>query len=144
MKRILVITLAALAAALAAACGGGGGGGDQRPETPTGPANPVNPGTPVQSASVDMRSSEQGDGYGGTTINHTFSPSQVTVARGGAVTWTNNSGFEHSVSFSTASGAPSDIPPFNAGSISRTFQTAGTFSYRCSLHTGMTGTVVVP
>ena len=137
MKYVLVIALAALAA-----CGGGGGGyGDDRQETPTGPANPSNPGGASQSATVEMRSTEQGGQYGGT-YNHAFAPTQVAVVRGGTVTWSNNSGFPHSVNFSTAN-APSDINAFDSGSASRTFQTAGTFNYRCDLHAGMSGTVVV-
>ncbi len=146
MRHILVIALAALAAA----CSGGGGGGDERPAAPTGPSNPgnpANPGSPAappQTASVDMRSIEEGGGiYGGGTYSHSFAPSQVTVARGGSVAWTNNTGFTHSVVFSQATGAPSDIPAFTEGVASRTFQTAGTFSYHCSQHSGMNGTVVV-
>lgn len=138
MKHVLVIAVAVLTA-----CGGGGGGGyDDGPGTPTGPSNPTNPGTPSQSASVEMRSTEQGGEYGGGTYNHAFSPTQVTVVRGGTVTWSNGSGFAHSVNF-TSAGAPSDINAFDSGSASRAFQTAGTFSYRCDLHAGMSGTVVV-
>ena len=138
MKRVLVITLAALAA-----CSGGGGGGDPRSAAPTGPTNPGSPGPPAQTASVAMRSTEQGDGYGGGTVTHAFSPSEVRIARSGTVTWTNNSGYAHSVTFTAAAGAPNDVPAFDAGAVSRTFQTAGSFSYRCSQHAGMSGTVVV-
>ena len=143
MKYILVVTLAALAA-----CGGGGGGGDDRPAAPTGPSNPSNPSnpgtptTPSQSASVDMRSTEQGGIYGDGTYTHAFAPPEVTIRRGGSVTWTNGSGFSHGVDFSDV-GAPDDIAVFGSGTVSRTFQTAGTFSYRCSVHPSMMGSVVV-
>lgn len=139
MKQTLIIALVVVAAA----CGGGGGGGGSKPITPTEPGTPTTPTTPSQSASVSMRSSEQSDGYGNTTVSHSFSPAQVAVVVGGSVTWTNSSGIAHSVVFSTAAGAPSDIPAFDGGSNSRTFQTAGTYQYHCALHAGMSGTVVV-
>ena len=139
MKRILVSTLAALAMA----CGGGGGDGSERSATPTGPTIPGNPPPPPQTATVEMRSAEQSDGYGGSAVSHAFAPSQVMIARGGSVTWTNNSGYLHSVVFSAAAGAPGDVSALVSGSASRTFQTGGTFSYRCSQHAGMSGTVVV-
>jgi hypothetical protein len=72
--------------------------------------------------------------------SNTFTPNSVTVAVGGTVTW----GFaiEHNVLFSGA-GAPQDIGVTGSGSVARVFNTAGTFPYTCSLHAGMSGTVLV-
>jgi plastocyanin len=86
-----------------------------------------------------MESTE--DGYGSTTFS--FKPSEVAIARTGTVTWTNESGTGHNVTFAASAGAPNDIPAYTSGSASRTFNTAGTFNYQCTLHSGMAGKVVV-
>lgn len=76
------------------------------------------------------------------TINSTFNPGNVRIARNGTVTW-NWAGLDHNVLFNNVTGRPADIPTRSAGSVSRDFATAGTFPYRCSIHPGMEGTVVV-
>lgn len=70
----------------------------------------------------------------------TFNPSTVDIPAGGSVTWT----FEatHNVTFTPGPGAPPNIGDTPTGSVSRTFATAGTFTYTCTIH-GMVGTVVV-
>lgn len=73
---------------------------------------------------------------------NTFNPQIVGVARGGSVTW-SFSAVEHNVTFSGGGGAPANIPNTVNNSVSRTFGTAGNFPYDCSLHAGMTGTVIV-
>ena len=125
------------------ACGGGGGGGDDYDPTPTGPTPPAQPGQPAQavtSATVAMRS-QADDGY--SPEEHAFSPSQVTLRRNGTVTWTNESGVAHNVTFGTGSGAPANVANHSSGSNTRTFGTTGAFSYQCTNHTGMSGTVTV-
>ena len=70
-----------------------------------------------------------------------FSPSSVTVAPGGTVTWTNNDGRAHTV---TATDRSWDSGLLNPGATwSHTFPAGGTFSYLCDLHPDMTGRVVV-
>jgi plastocyanin len=46
------------------------------------------------------------------------------------------------VTFSST-GAPGNIGNFTTGSSARTFPNAGTFSYQCTNHAGMSGTVTV-
>jgi plastocyanin len=101
------------------------------PSPPGGSQTPLN-------AQVAMTS--PGDGYGGTS--HTFNPSSVTILRTGTITWVNNSGFEHNVTFSTG-GAPTNVADLSSGSAGRTFPNAGTFVYQCTNHPGMAGQVVV-
>lgn len=73
----------------------------------------------------------------------TFTPGQVTVDLGGTVTW-NFGSVPHNVSFDDAVGTPQNITGLNSNtSSSRTFDTAGTFGYECTIHPGMRGTVVV-
>lgn len=71
-----------------------------------------------------------------------FSPSNVDIARGGTVTWVFES-LTHNVTFAGTAGAPNDIGNSTNVSVSRTFNTAGSFGYTCTLHGGMNGTVVV-
>ncbi len=84
---------------------------------------------------------EGADQYG-TTVP-TFLPPTITIRRTGTVTWTNNSGVAHTVTFSPMNGAPTSIPSPAAGANSRTFAVLGEFNYSCSVHAGMTGKVVV-
>src|SRR5437763_11693100 len=71
-----------------------------------------------------------------------FSPSTLTVKAGTTVTWTNNDNMTHTVTSDDSNG-------FNSGDMtntktySYTFSTAGTYSYHCYYHSGMTGTVTV-
>jgi plastocyanin len=89
-------------------------------------------------------STDPGDGNSvSMTSSNTFSPSSVTIAATEAVTWTNGSGIAHNVTFGQVTGAPANVPDFTAGSASRTFPTAGTFPYQCTIHAGMTGQVIV-
>lgn len=74
---------------------------------------------------------------------YNFAPSAVAIQRGGAVTWTFGS-LEHTVTFAGTTGAPASISSGGySTSISRTFSTAGNFTYQCTIHAGMSGQVVV-
>ena len=75
------------------------------------------------------------------TAGNTFDPRNVTVTRGGIVTWTFAA--LHNVTFDTP-GAPGTITDRATGSAALTFPTAGTFAYHCTIHgASMSGTVVV-
>jgi plastocyanin len=74
------------------------------------------------------------------TLSSQFSPPTAFITRNGTVTWTF--AMQHNVTFDGA-GAPADIPNTTTGSVSRTFPNAGTFAYHCTIHAGMTGSVVV-
>ncbi|MDF2772436.1 MAG: cell surface protein [Geminicoccaceae bacterium] len=75
------------------------------------------------------------------TAGSQFDPRQVAITRQGTVTWQFN--LLHNVTFDNVSGAPADIADKGSGSESRQFNTAGTFTYHCTIHNGMNGTVVV-
>lgn len=70
-----------------------------------------------------------------------FNPSAITVSAGTTITWTNKDGVAHTVT--------SDTGLFDSGSLgsnetySRTFSTAGTFPYHCTIHPFMKGSVIV-
>lgn len=129
----MVRTIVAMAAGsfLVAACGGNGG---TEPPPAGGPSTPA----PI-SAQVAMVSGE--DPYGDES--HSFDPQLVTIQRTGTVTWANNSGVAHNVTFNSQQGAPSHLADMTGGSASRTFNTAGEFNYSCTNHPGMLGQVIV-
>ena len=127
-----------LLAVVALGCGGSGGDSGNPTGPSTGNNNPPPGGTVSGTASVSMSSSD--DGYGYQTF--AFSPTSVTITKGGTVTWNNTGSTVHNVTF-TSSGAPAGIGNFSSGSNSRTFPTSGTYSYQCTNHSGMQGTVTV-
>jgi plastocyanin len=74
-------------------------------------------------------------------VNMSFSPATLTVPVGTNVTWTNNDNMTHTVT--------SDASGFDSGDItmgskySRVFSVAGTYTYHCTIHPAMKGTIVV-
>ncbi|HEX6036724.1 Ig-like domain-containing protein [Longimicrobium sp.] len=79
-----------------------------------------------------------------TTPGTSFSPATVTIAAGGTVTWQFTGSSRHNVTFSGTAPTGGNIPDTDVGgSAARTFTTAGTYSYACTRHSGMNGTVVV-
>jgi plastocyanin len=90
-------------------------------------------------------SSSQTSAVGNIDIkNMMFTPSQITVQKGGTVTWTNNDSTAHRVvdDLSNVGGpASGDIQP--GSSYSFKFEKTGSFQYHCSIHPSMRGTIVV-
>ncbi len=75
-------------------------------------------------------------------VGSTFSPADIQVSPGATVTFTNQDNFNHNATFTAtnitstgnfSSGAKSVVMP----------ATAGTYAYRCTIHSGMQGTVKV-
>ena len=75
----------------------------------------------------------------GTPQSASFTPGSLTIALNDTVTWSNDSPTIHYVVFAGAS--PMAVQ--NNTPYTKTFTSAGTFSYYCSKHPSMTGTVVV-
>ncbi len=99
--------------------------------------------TALTACSDDPAAPPPGAGVVQATPNLTFQPAQTTVGVNRTVTWEFGA-VPHNVTFATTPGRPADIAGFNANaSIARTFATAGTFAYECTIHPGMRGTVIV-
>ena len=70
-----------------------------------------------------------------------FSPATLTVTAGSTVKWTNKDAVPHTVT--------NDSALFDSGNIavngvySYTFNSAGTFSYHCSIHPSMKATIII-
>ena len=130
-KLISFAAIAALSFSLGA-CGGAGYGSNGGSTT--------DPGTTSQLGPNDV-----------DIVNTSFSPSVRTVAAGSTVTWhwddCSNNGYgstcvTHNVTFDDGSGVASSSQ--SSGTFSRTFATAGTFKYHCTIHgAAMSGTIVV-
>ncbi|HWP61778.1 MAG TPA: cupredoxin domain-containing protein, partial [Candidatus Paceibacterota bacterium] len=73
--------------------------------------------------------------------NMAFNPQTITVQRGAMITWINNDSMQHTVT--------SDNGFFGSGTLSLgqsysyTFLNPGTYTYHCSIHPYMTGTIIV-
>lgn len=73
--------------------------------------------------------------------NMAFNPSTITVAANTTISWTNKDGVSHTVT--SATGLFNSGTIANNGVYSHTFTTAGTYSYSCTIHPDMVGSVVV-
>jgi plastocyanin len=72
-----------------------------------------------------------------------FAPNDVTINQHETVTWTNGGG-THNVQFNDGSYEQPTDPSSSSWTVSRTFDTAGTFTYICREHgSSMSGTVHV-
>lgn len=75
--------------------------------------------------------------------NYTYLPTEMTVPVSTTVTWTNHDDDSHTVTSADANKL------FDSGEISKdktfqfTFTQPGTYNYRCTIHDGMNGVVVV-
>jgi plastocyanin len=117
----------AIAVASLIACGGGGGSDSVSPPPPPPPPPP-----------------------GGVSItNDAYTPASRTVAVGSNVSWewhtcsgdvyTGQQCASHNVTFDDGVASPTQ----DQGSFERTFTAAGTYTYHCTVHPAMTGTITV-
>jgi plastocyanin len=126
-KLAATLSISLAFAVVAVGCGGGddngGGGGSSKSTTPSSGVSSTKP------QSVVMK-------------NIQFDPKKLTVPPGATVKWTNEDIASHDVTGSGfKSGASGGL---NTGdTYSHTFNRMGTFKYRCTIHPGMEGTVVV-
>jgi plastocyanin len=99
-------------------------------------------------ASPEAEAVTMGTPEGGTTTGCTvaiqdfaFSPDTIEITAGTTVTWTNNDSAPHTVT--------SDDGAFDSGdlaqgdSVSLTFNEPGTYTYHCTYHPNMVGTIIV-
>jgi plastocyanin len=72
-----------------------------------------------------------------------FIPATGRVAVGGEVTWTNGSpeGVIHDITSDNGAWTTTTLDPGESFSV--TFDEAGSYTYRCALHAGMTGVIHV-
>jgi plastocyanin len=76
----------------------------------------------------------------GMVDGNRFRPRTVTVARGTRVRWVNRDNVPHTT---TSNSGIWDATLSPGERFARRFRRAGEFNYRCTLHTGMIGRIVV-
>ena len=119
----LSLLLVAVTVPVVAGCGGGGSG-----STPTTMSSASSSAPAQSSAKVDIS-------------DFAYDPDPVTVMAGGKITWTNSDTAEHT--------ATADDGTFDTGALQKgdsktvTLKKPGTYTYVCSFHAFMHGTVVV-
>jgi plastocyanin len=125
---VLPICLALLCAA---ACSGGGSTAPSS-YTGTGTGNGSGSGTQQVPANTVIARATQ-----------SFDPASLSVTPSTTVSFVFES-TGHNVTFDLVNGRPADISGTNSNTtITRTFATAGSFTYHCTIHSGMTGVVIV-
>ncbi len=140
MKTMLVLLVSAF---LLLGCVGYGGTQNSSPtaiqsNTPTATAIQTStPGASVSPSAIPSQTTAASVDISGFA----FSPAELTVAKGTSVTWTNKDSAAHTVT--STSGAFDSGSLSNGGSWTFTFNTPGTYDYRCSFHGSMNGKIIV-
>ncbi len=78
---------------------------------------------------------------GSSLATFAFTPSSIQVLKGTTINWTNTSPSTHTVTSDTGLWDSGFLAP--GASFTRSFNTAGVFSYHCSIHPSMTGSITV-
>jgi plastocyanin len=127
-----LVALAAVAGPIAGCGGSDSGSGD----TQSGASAP--PATSTASTQPDA-----GDSSGSVTISDfKFAPASLTVAPGARVTVANKDSTAHTATADNGSSFDTgDVDPGSSATV--TLSKAGSYSYHCSIHPFMHGTLVV-
>ena len=129
----VALSCATIATLLLVACGGGG-----TTPGPTATSQPTTPSQPTATApasTAKVQIIEQNGKY-------SFSPATLMITKGTTVVWTNMSDAPHTVTSDTnAFNTPSNLTQNQTFMF--TFNTAGTFTYHCNIHTYMMATITV-
>ena len=103
--------------------------------------------TPTSAAcSAGTAAVSQGGSPGATvdaTDNLAFTPQNVTVNVGQVLQWKNTGQTMHTVTFSGAQSCLTDASLNGGATWDVTFNQAGTYDFRCTVHPQMTGVVTV-
>lgn len=100
--------------------------------------NPKDLVTPIED---NMKGNTEAAKNAVTIANFTYSPVTLTIKVGDSVTWTNNDSATHT--------ATADTGSFDTGNLTKgqsktiTFTNKGTFTYHCTFHPNMKGTLIV-
>lgn len=121
---------------MVAACGDGGG------VEPTGTSSVESEN---ETDTTDQANVAETDAAVVITITGLSFPAEANVPAGKTVTWVNDSSAPHEVQVDTQNGAPVDVEPVRLGADQEgeLALDAGTWTYFCTIHPSMTGSLVV-
>ena len=122
-SRLMIVPLAAAILAC-------GGSSDSTGPGTGGTGNPGGGTTPEATNAVTMQS-------------RAFTPPAIKVAAGSTVTWTNSDGEAHNVTFAGSAVPPSGTMAAGTAKALVMPAVAGTYTYTCTFHSGMSGSVQV-
>ena len=140
MFRPTIALLLAVAALVLIAAGCGGSSDSAAP----GAAAPAKPGAPALAAPAPATkpAAAPAKAIDVSAKDNLFAPATIHAKVGQKITWTLRGQVSHTVT--ATEGAKFDSGPLGPGqSFSYTTKKAGTISYLCSFHQGMTGQIVV-
>lgn len=76
--------------------------------------------------------------------NNVFNPNTITIAAGDSVAWVwQGITVAHNITFAALPHVPPNEPDRVSGTVFRVFVNSGTYTYQCTNHPGMTGSVTV-
>jgi plastocyanin len=120
--------------------------GDTKPAAQS-VASPTEAASPAQSSMPEMSMSPtSGPAVSTSSVaikEFAFGPTSITVKIGTTVTWTNEDQDPHTVTSQDKSGPLRSATMNNGDAYRYTFTKAGSYSYLCTIHPFLTGTVVV-
>jgi len=130
MRWTKLATLAPVLLLVAAACSSTTP--SSSPSTTPAASTPAASSTGTASAAATVQATDQ----------KVFDPASVTINAGQTVSWQNNGTLSHTVTFDNGPTFTQNLD--SGGTVSRTFSTAGTFKYHCTIHgASMSGTIIV-
>jgi plastocyanin len=138
MPRLPIAGLAIAALVALAACSSG------TSATPNAPASAAAPSTAPSAASAAASAAASGPAAGASAVaikDFAFNPQTIQAKVGESITWTNQDSTAHTVTLDDKSVDSGNVAP--SATFSHAFTQAGTFTYHCSIHPTMTGTITV-
>lgn len=99
------------------------------------------PTTTGQAGATTTASLNQGPVADVAIVDLSFQPATLTIKPGTTVRFTNNDGFGHTVTATDNSYTSGTIA--SGTSYTHWYDTAGSYTYHCTIHSRMTGTIVV-
>jgi plastocyanin len=140
MRRLFGLLLACVAVAVAVVVAGCGGGNDDSSSSSGNADTKSQPAPKAQDTGGGSGGSSSGPQV--TMKNIKFNPGTLKVKVGQTVTWTNDDSVGHDVTDdSFKSGDAGGVEP--GKTFQHKFAKAGSYSYVCTVHPGMKGTIKV-
>jgi plastocyanin len=138
MRRLSVLAFSMFALLALSACASSTGGG----AAPAATAPTAAPAGSAPAAGGGGCSASTEAGAASVAIeNFAFNPADVTAAVGETITWTNSDSAGHTATLDDGACDTGTIGPDASSGL--VFDTAGTYTYHCTIHPNMTGSITI-